>query len=54
MTDLNLIDELRIDALDDEALESIAGGKKNDSSGLDCCSAAVCSHAPETDTEIGA
>ena len=44
--DLMLIDDLEIDALDDEALEGIAGGLFGSSSGPACCSCKQCSNAP--------
>ena len=45
--DLMLIDDLEIEALDDSALEGIAGGKRPKSSdGGACCSCQQCSNAP--------
>lgn len=41
------IDDLEIEALDDAALEGIAGGKPPRSSeGADCCSCWQCSNSP--------
>lgn len=40
--DFDALDDLEIEPLSDEALESVAGGKSSD--GPKCCSCASCSH----------
>jgi hypothetical protein len=42
---LNLIDNLEIEPLSDEALETVAGGKSSD--GPACCSCSSCSNGPK-------
>jgi hypothetical protein len=42
---LNLIDNLEIEPLSDEALETVAGGKSSD--GPACCSCDNCSNPPK-------
>ena len=45
--DLMLIDDLEIEALEDDALDGIAGGKKKSSGGSSCCSCENCSNVPK-------
>lgn len=44
------IDDLEIEPLSDEALETVAGGKSSD--GPQCCSCSQCSNPPKEIEEI--
>jgi hypothetical protein len=45
---IDRMDDLEIEPLSDDALESVAGGKSSD--GDNCCSCSNCSNGPKTPT----
>jgi hypothetical protein len=47
---LNEVDNLEIEPLSDEALETVAGGKSSD--GPACCSCSNCSNTPPDPTPV--